>query len=140
MVHLDKKWFYTTSRRRKLKYLPLGPHEEEGTVTLRRSKIFSRRFPCKVMFMGAVAPPNPEHDFDGRIFLQRVAVEKEYARQTYTQRFSQSGEINEFLKKKRGGWREQVFSVVSNDAKIGDLKDIIANIYAIDDFEKDKNH
>ena len=30
VVYLNKKWFYTTSWRRKIKQLPLGSHETQG--------------------------------------------------------------------------------------------------------------
>ena len=73
VCYIDKKWFYTTNRRRKLKKLPLGEGEEDGEDMLVRPKMRSRRFPVKSMFMGVVARPRPDKNFDGKVFLERVS-------------------------------------------------------------------
>ena len=118
---LDEKWFYTTSRRRKIKYLPPGPGESAAdcigqqapTAVSRRHalKVWSaaraldlshlRRlivvYCClspQVMFLGVVARPIPEKDFDGKIFIDRVAETVEYKRTTHTQRFSDHAGVN----------------------------------------------
>lgn len=44
----------------------------------------SHRNDIKVMFMAVVAKPIAEHNFDGKIFLERVAREEEYKRATTT--------------------------------------------------------
>ena len=47
VAFLDEKWFYTTNRRRRLKVLPKGGHENE-IPEYQRPKIRSRRYPVKV--------------------------------------------------------------------------------------------
>ena len=54
---LDEKWFYTTSRRKKLKILPQAEFKTKGDAFISKPKLRSRRFPCKVMFMGITCPP-----------------------------------------------------------------------------------
>ena len=76
VVHVDKKWMYTTNRRRKLKYLPRDKHEKENTDHLKRPKAVSRRHPVKVMVLGAIANPNPSKNFDGKVMLERVSKKK----------------------------------------------------------------
>lgn len=46
--YLDEKWFYTTSRRRKLKILPPGPGEDPKEVEPHIPTTRSRRFTTKV--------------------------------------------------------------------------------------------
>ena len=70
---LDKKWFYTTGRQRRLKHLHQGPHKTEVIDRVKLPRKLSRRFPVKVMFMIFFAKPLPELDFDGRIFLKRIS-------------------------------------------------------------------
>ena len=36
-------------------------------------QVCSRRHPCKVMYLGIVAPPDKKHNFDGKIFFKRVS-------------------------------------------------------------------
>lgn len=66
---LDEKWFFTTSQRKKLKILPQAEFETCEDADVNLPKLRSRRFPVKVMFMGVVARPVPEHDFNGKIYL-----------------------------------------------------------------------
>ena len=49
---LDEKWFYTSSRRRRRKILPLGPNEQEGADFLPAPKVRSRRHPIKIIIRG----------------------------------------------------------------------------------------
>ena len=56
---LDKKWFYITSRRRKMKLLPAQPGESEDVVANEVPTTRSRRFPVKSMYLGVVANPIP---------------------------------------------------------------------------------
>ena len=62
VVFLDEKWFYTTSRRKRIKQLPksLAENQEPKYVA---PKIRSRWFPVKVMYPGVVAVPQDEHEF-----------------------------------------------------------------------------
>ena len=45
---VDEKWFYTTSRRRKIKILPAGPFEDPEKVKPKIPRCISRRHPMKV--------------------------------------------------------------------------------------------
>lgn len=67
---LDKKWIYTQSRCKKMKVLPLGPHEEPGGDALPTKQTASRRHSLKIMYMGVVAKPDIVHGFDGKILLK----------------------------------------------------------------------
>ena len=135
---LDEKWFYTSTYRRKLKELPRGSHEPLGTTTMVRPKTRSRRHPCKVMFMGIVAPPCRDCDFDGRVFIERVAIERAYKRIVSHQRFSHSGEINEYLKKREGGWRRIFDEFPNGDATIACVRNKIAELFYLDVFETER--
>ena len=98
---LDEKWFYVTSRRKKMKYLPAHFTEDAATIFLHRPKQRSRSFPVKVMFMGMVSQPYPEYDFDGKIMLKRVS-KRVQMKKSYNQRFSDSFHVNEMIK--NGDW------------------------------------
>ena len=124
VCYLDEKWFYTSSRRRKIKYLPPGPGEEADDALIVRPKIRSRRYPVKVMYLGVVARPVKDEakgiDFNGRIALKRVARERKVKSLTRNQKFSPDVKVNDEIKK--GGWKEfydegmtaeELFDVVS---------------------------
>ena len=100
---LGKKWFYTTERRRRLKHLPPGPHKLEGIDRVKRPRALSRRFPVKVMFVGVVVKPLPEHGFDGRILLERIPERKVWKKTSYNQRFSENAILNSELMEKIDG-------------------------------------
>ena len=94
VAFIDEKWFYRTNRRRKIKILKLGEHEEEGDDTVVRPKMLSRRFPVKSMVMGVVGLPVPHRNFDGRIFLERVSKRKYIQTCTSHTNFSDDTLIN----------------------------------------------
>ena len=50
-AYLDEKWFYLRSGRKKMKYLPLGPHEAPGDDLMPMRRTVSRRFPTKVSLL-----------------------------------------------------------------------------------------
>ena len=75
IAFLDEKWFYTTSRQRRVKVLPKGEAEEVEPTYL-SPKIRSRRYPVKVMYLGIVVCPNEDHNFDGRVMLKRISKEE----------------------------------------------------------------
>ena len=74
VAYLDEKWFYTTNRRNKLKYLPLQPGETPGADKLYKSKMRCCCHPVKSMFLGVVARPRPELNFDGKIHIEHVCT------------------------------------------------------------------
>lgn len=74
IAYLDEKWFYTTNHQNKLKILPEGRFEYQGNCLVNYPKIRSRHFPVKVMYLGVVVRPRmDDHEFDGKILLQRVS-------------------------------------------------------------------
>ena len=125
---LDEKWMYTTSRRKKLKILPPADFEDPEEVAIKQPKTRNRRFPCKVMYMGVVAPPSIKHYFDGKILLKRISREKVQKIDSFHQRFTNSYITNTLIRE--GQWR----SLVPNDEdiQIGRLKNLIQDAYQID--------
>ena len=56
--------------------MPLGKYESVGDDGYSHSKMLSRRFPVKSMFMGVVGRTIVHRNFDGKIFLKRVSKKK----------------------------------------------------------------
>jgi len=81
---LDEKWFYIRSRRKKMKILPLGPHEAEGAADIPIERESSRRHATKVMVLGVIADPVDEHNFDGKVYFTRVARNRKLKKTTYS--------------------------------------------------------
>ena len=131
VAFLDEKWFYTTSRRRRIKHLPKGQHEEvEPTYVL--PKIRSRRYPVKVMFLGVVACPNRDHNFDGRVFLKRVSKVEIVQRISRNQQFSENVYLNDAIK--RGAWRELLIDIL----RVDEALNLIAGYYDLDEFVSER--
>ena len=126
---LDEKWFYTTNRRRRLKHLPKAPWEEEGIDRLVRPRIVSRRHPVKVMYLGVVARPRENFDFDGRVYLERVSKKKVITKETTHTRFTDDVIMNADLR--QNGWRRLVPD--GSAIKVADLIDSIVEEYDIDE-------
>ena len=89
---LNEKCFYTTSRQRKIKVLPPGPHENPEEVRPVVPTTVIRRNDIKVVYLDVVARPIAEHDFYGKVFLERIAREEKYKRTTTTERFCDNRE------------------------------------------------
>ena len=87
--------------------------------------------------MGAVAPPDDEHDFNGCIFLKRVAKERKYTRATTSKRFSSSADINRHLSQDKDGWRI-VFEFYGENITIGDLKNSLKELYNLSSFVEER--
>jgi hypothetical protein len=104
---MDEKWFYIFTSRKKTKNLPPAPGENFDEVFIVARKVRSRRFVTKVMFMGVVAPPHPEHDFDGKIFLKRVSKDEYCKKTSYQQNFSDNYHVNQLLRD--GEWMETCY-------------------------------
>ena len=126
-----EKWFYTTSRRRRLKILPPANDEDPDKVAPHIPTTLSRRNSIKSMFMGVVANPEPEHNFDGKIFLKRICKEDTYKKLSDHQNFSDDASLNGQLKD--GEWKQLV---VGDDMKLSELRDSIALNYFIDNVDK----
>lgn len=59
VAFMDEKWFYTTTRLKKIKTLPKGSGEIK-MVGYRYPQSVNWQFPVKVMYFGCVACPNAE--------------------------------------------------------------------------------
>ena len=81
----------------------------------------------QVMFLGVVAPPDEDNDFDGKIFLDRVCEMKEYAKTVHSQNFTDDATANGLLK--NGGW----YDLIADGTTLGDLKESLAEIYDLDE-------
>ena len=128
VAFLDEKWFYTSSRRKKMKILPRALFESEEEAFIAKPKLRSRRFPCKVMFLGVICPPVKGHT-DGRILLMRVSKSCKLKRQSYHQHFVGTYEINHRLK--GGEWKSlfpKEFEITTDE-----FLSVIQDTYDIDD-------
>jgi hypothetical protein len=79
-VFLDEKWFYVRSRRKKVKVLPWIEGEDIKYATPAPIRNVNRRHATKIMYMGVVAAPVREHDFNGKIALVRVSKTAFYSK------------------------------------------------------------
>ena len=94
---LDEKWFYTTSCRKKEKHLPPADFESLSDSFIILKKVRSRRFPCKVMYMGIVGVPI-KGKTNGKIMMKRVCKLKKTKAESFNQNFSPFYELNNRLK------------------------------------------
>ena len=129
IVHLDEKWFYTTSRRCTYKYLPRAGFEAEGVDCIHVRKVICRRHPAKCMLMAAVTKPIQEHNFDGKIYIKRVAIQKTLTRASYSKCFHISRLVNNQLKD--GDWRH--LYLPNDNFNFGEFKMLIAENFELDD-------
>eukprot|EP00957_Ditylum_brightwellii_P039786 3012011-Ditylum_brightwellii.AAC.1 len=100
---LGEKWFYTTSRCKKIKFLSSRQGENPGIAKKKHSQMISRRHPVNVMYMGVFAPLSKSKDIDGKIFFKYVNQKKETQKENYNQHFSDNGVIHTELKD--GKWK-----------------------------------
>jgi hypothetical protein len=123
---LDEKWFYIQSKRSVYKILPPGPGETVEDAFVQHPKVHSRRFPVKAMFMGVVAPPNLERDFDGAIMIERISRMKITKQKSYSQRFADNFRVNELIR--TGAWKDECYNTIS----VGELAIRLQEKYALD--------
>jgi hypothetical protein len=133
VAFLDEKWFYTTNRRRKLKILPSNNNEMGQVAQYRRPRIRSRQYPVKVMYLGVVACPQPDKNFDGRVALGRVSIWKTLTRASRNKRFSVDVLVVEAIVK--GDWKHQL---VMPGMSVDELLESIKNQYDLDEFVSDR--
>ena len=69
-------------------------------------KMLSQRFPVKSMFMGVVGRPIPYHNFDGKIFLERVSKKRYISKCTAHSNFSDDAIVNAEIK--MGKWIDYI--------------------------------
>jgi hypothetical protein len=127
-VFLDEKWFYITTKRRKLRKLPPHPLTETATdAHVYQPKALSRRYPVKVMFQGIISRPYPEHHFNGCIMLKRCSKTRKSKRLSYNQYFDDSYHITHLLK--TNDWKNTCF--IDNETLTAEVIDDIHYHYAL---------
>jgi len=79
------------------------------------------------MYMGIIARPNEEHNFDGKIDLIRVANTRQRAKKSHTERFVLDSVLNNELR--NGIWQ----SLYVEGMMVEELCHVIVEEYMIDD-------
>ena len=77
--------------------------------------------------MGAVGCPDPERNFDGRVHVKRVSLQKKTAKASRNKRFSADVQVNEELC--QGGWRRRI---VDNTVTAREALDSIIDVHDLD--------
>ena len=126
---IDEKWFYRVNRRRSIKMLPKGKHEDEKKKNNVKGKMLSRRFPIKTMFMGVVARPLPHRNFSGKIYMKQVSTTKYLQTATAHTNFSDDALVNDAIKSKE--WKTLVSQA---ENKIEDLIVFLEHTYHLDEY------
>ena len=134
VCYLDEKWFYTVTRRRKIKILPHATHEPIGADFVKRPKTRSRRFPIKIMYLGVVGRPRTVGDthFNGRIMLERISKTSQVVKKTKHQRFTTDAVANYELK--NGRWKD----LYVNGMTVGEMGELIVDSYDLDEEVADR--
>ena len=132
--YLDEKWMYTTSRRKQLKILPPAPWEDPEEVAVSFPKLRNRRAPCKVMYMGIVARPEPKYQFEGKIMLKRISKMRNTRHKSFNKKLTDDYYINDLIE--HGHWKslvpESPFPDVDTDIVIADLIQLMQDTYHFD--------
>ena len=145
---LDEKWFYTTSRQKKMKILPKAEWENEDEAKIVMPKVHSRRHCSKVMYMGVIGPPvykkNKQGDFeyeivdgkvhkqilfDGKIMCKRVSNKIAQSQLSTHQNFVEEHILNDDIKK--GEWRDLLVDPIYTT--VSEALDTIGTHYGMDD-------
>jgi len=124
---LDEKWFYKRNRCRKLKELPPIEGKDPESCKLKRPKATSQRYPVKIIYMGVIARPRPEHNFDGKILPLRVSDVRQLTQATSNERFVDDAILNGMLKK--GAWRE----LFHDGMTVSELRAVVCKNYQLED-------
>ena len=124
IAFLDEKWFYTRSRRKKMKILPRHPNESEEDAAVPVEREVSRRHATKVMFLGVVAKPDDEHNFDGKICIKQVSEKKTYARSSHVSGIVDEYELNATIHQT---WRNVVAAPNADGSNNGDAFSLTAD-------------
>jgi hypothetical protein len=77
--------------------LPYQDGEIAGAADYVPELVASRCFATKVMFAGVVACQDPEHDFDGKIYLKRVSKTVKAQKAVYFKQIVDEHEANMLL-------------------------------------------
>ena len=146
--YLDEKWFYTTSRRKKMKILPQAEWESSEEAKIVVPKVHSRRHCQKVMYMGIIGAPvykrneygDYEYEivdgtvkkvvlFDGKIMCKRVSRKVAQSQLSTHQNFVEEHILNDDIKK--GEWKDLLVDPLSTS--VSEALDIIGIHYGMDD-------
>jgi hypothetical protein len=65
-------------QKKKKKHLLGADFEGEGIDRVCVRRLISWTNPVKTMFMGVAFPPNPEHNFDGKIAIKRISRSRQH--------------------------------------------------------------
>ena len=100
VYYLVKKWFYITTRQKRLRYLPRHTSKPVGDDVLNWPKCCSRRFPIQNMYLGVVDCLMTVGDrlFNSRILIERVSRTKEVTKLIKYTPFFTDGLINNKIK------------------------------------------
>lgn len=138
-VFLDEKWFYISSRRAKIKFLPKQPHEMSSDEAHYPSeRLASRRFVQKVMFIGVMACPHPDRNFDGKVLMLRVSQTKIAQKKTYFKLIVDDYTVNKEI---NANWRDlHDLELVPDDFTVAGWLDSIEEVeeWGID--ERTRSH
>ena len=126
MFYCDEKWNYTSSNRKKYKYLPLEEGEAPGSDLVRFRRVKSRNNEPKVMYLGVIGQPSA--GFNGLVFLKRVASERQVLRTSYNRDFTIDRQTQELILE--GNWR---LLFTGNDVPMRDLKETVIAFYQLDE-------
>ena len=145
---LDEKWFYTTSRRKKMKILPQADWENSKDAKIVMPKVHSRRHCSKVMYMGVIGAPVYKKNkygefeyeivngevkkiilFDGKIMCKRVSQKVAQSQLSTHQNFVEEHILNDDIKK--GEWKDLL--VDPGNISVSEALDLIGAHYGMDD-------
>jgi hypothetical protein len=85
-----------------MKILPCADHESTEDAFVAAPKTRSSGYPCKVMYMGVIAPPVLDKAFTGKIMMKRVSKEEEQKCSSFCQIFSDNYKVSYEIK--TGDW------------------------------------
>ena len=114
---------------KKMKIIPKAAFESQKDAFVDSPKVRSHRFPCKVMFLGGVCPPDKNHNIDGKVYLRWVSKEMIQKKQLYNQNFVPTFENNHELK--AGDWHS--LYPTDFELSVNDFMSTIKEKYEIDE-------
>jgi hypothetical protein len=109
-----------------MKHLPRAPFEEQEVDRVQVRRVISRTNAIKTMFMGVAFPPNPEHNFDGKVTIKCISRTRQLLRDHCT-KFHNDHHINQLLIV--GDWH-QVYDDETYTAN--EILVLIVNYYELD--------
>ena len=85
------------------------------------------------MFMGAITKPSPEHNANGKVFLERISKKKRVTQKSHHQHFADDVNVNNKLR--TGKW---CLLYADEQTTFSELKELIADTYDLEEFEADR--